>query len=271
MLIHRQLHLAAHLNQVDIVDVLLKSGAKIDHGKEKAVQTPLHMASFKGYVKVMRKLVNQGADVNAFANDAGPVVNAAIASGNREAVELLIDKGVELSIEDNENAEIPPPLAAAALNSDTTLFDFLISKCANRLPPRDYDVALRYAAKAGQTEVFDKLLAYDHPQETYQAALDVAAGEGEWTIVNTILECRMGLNCHKTFIKAAIAFEDQSQILRAIWRHTKEALPKNTINQALYEATDCENANIVKILLEEFGADPNAEAPEVDDDDDDGK
>lgn len=219
------------------------------------------MAAFEGYVKVMRKLVAQGADINAFATNGGPVLNAAIASGNREAVELLIDKGVELSIEHNEDADIPPPLAAAALNSDTTLFDFLISKCADRLPSRDYDQALRYAAEAGQTEVFEKLLAYDHPQETYQAAMEVAAEEDEWAIVKTILERRTGLDCHKIFVKAAIAFEDQSSVLRAVWRHTDEALPMTVINEALYEATDCENANIVQVLLEEFGADPDAEAP----------
>lgn len=264
-----QLHLAAQFDQVDVADVLLKAGSEIDHGKEKAVQTPLHMASFKGYVKVMRKLVARGADINAFANDAGPVLNAAIASGNREAVELLIDQGAKLTIEkrekneENESAEIPPPLAAAASNSDTTIFDFLVSKCATRLPSSDYDQALIYAAKAGQEEVFDKLLAYDHSQENYQAAIDAAAKEGQWGIVKTILERRTGLNCHATFIKAAVVLEDQSQILRAVWQHTNEALPIETINQALYEATDCENANIVKILLDEFNADPNAKAPET--------
>jgi ankyrin repeat protein len=225
------------------------------------------MASYEGYVKVMKKLVAHGADINAFANDAGPVLNAAIGSGNREAVELLIDQGVELSIENNENADIPPPLAAAALNSDTALFDFLISKCANKLPAHDYDQALLHAAEAGQTEVFEKLLAYDHPEETYQAAMEVAAEEDEWGIVKTILERRTGLNCHKLFVKAATAFEDQSQILRAVWRHTKKTLPVETINQALYEATDCENADIVQILLEEFDANPNAEAPVSDIDD----
>lgn len=221
------------------------------------------MASFKGYVKVMRKLVARGADINAFANDAGPVLNAAIGSGDREAVELLIDQGADLTIEKKEDVDIPPPLAAAALNSDTTIFDFLVSKCATRLPSRDYDQALLHAARAGQAEVFDKLLAYDHSQETYQAAMEAAAREGEWGIVKTILEKRAGLNCHETFIKAAVVLEDQSQILRAVWQHTNKALPIETINQALYEAVDCENANIVKILLDEFGADPSAEAPET--------
>lgn len=221
------------------------------------------MASFKGYVRVMRKLVARGADINAFANDAGPVLNAAIGSGNREAVELLIDQGAELTIEKNENADIPPPLAAAALNSDTTIFDFLISKCATRLPSGDYDQALLHAARAGQAEVFEKLLAYDHSEDTYQAAMDAAAKEGEWGIVQTVLERRTGLNCHETFIKAAVVLEDQSQILRSVWQHTNKALPIETINQALYEATDCENANIVKILLDEFDADPNAKAPET--------
>ncbi|KAK5940015.1 hypothetical protein PMZ80_007433 [Knufia obscura] len=254
-----QLHLAACCDRLDIIDVLLDSGAEINHGQEQEVDTPLHMAALEGYVKIMQKLVACGADVNAFAEDTGPVINAAISSGSQEAVELLVSKGANLSLDGHE--EIPPPLAAAAKSSNTTLFDFLISACADKLPPREYNLALISAASSGQTEVFDKLMVYRHPQDTFQKAMDAAADETEWSMVKLILERRDGLDCRHVFVEAATAWDDQSEILQAVWQYTKKTLSIDIINEALYHATDYENEDIVRLLLNDFGADANAEAP----------
>lgn len=217
------------------------------------------MAAYAGFVQVMKKLIDKGADIDAFAEDKGPVINSAIASGNREAVELMIKSGAKLSIDAHDS--IDPPLAAAARISDTALFDCLISACADRLPTREYNLALVAAAGAGQEEVFRKLLAYKHPQDIYQKALTEATRETEWDIVKILLENTSGLDCHYTFIEASTAWDDQSAILQAIWRYTRGTLSINTINNALYEATDFELEDVVRLLLTEFGADANAEAP----------
>ena len=241
------------------MEVLLEAGAELDHGKDKDDDTPLHMAAGEGFVQVMKRLIGRGADINAFANGIGPVINGAIASGNQEAVELLIRKGARLSIDDQD--DIDPPLATAAISPDVSLFDYIISVCADRLPKREYNLALVAAAGAGRTEVFEKLLKYSHPHDIYQMALERATEEIEWDIVKILLEKFTDLDCHQTFIAASTAWDDRAEILHTIWRHTNGTLSIDTINDALYEATDYEKEDTVRLLLTEFGADANAAAP----------
>lgn len=221
------------------------------------------MASMQGNVEAMRKLIAKGADINAFAtyDDLGSILNTAISSGNLEAVELLIDEGAELSFpEEKRSDDIPPPLGEAARTSNA-IFDLLLSKGAGNLSAYDYDEAFIIAAANGQTEILEKLLKYDHPQEICQHAMKRAVEESEWEIVKIMLEKLTGLDCHEAFVQAAISVDDHTDILYEVWKHTKHALPKEIIDEALYRATDWEKLDIVRVLLNDFGADPNAEAP----------
>lgn len=221
------------------------------------------MASLEGHVEVMKKLIVKGADINAFAtaDDLGSILNGAISSGNLEAVELLINEGVELSFpEEKRSDDIAPPLAEAARTS-IAIFDLLMSEGAGKFSAYDYDKAFVYAAANGQSEILEKLLEHDHPQETYQLAIERAVEEDEWAVVKMMLEKRTGLDCHQAFVKAAISLDDHTDILYAVWKHTEQALPQEVINEALYEAANWEKIDIVRVLLNDFGADPNAEAP----------
>lgn len=221
------------------------------------------MASLEGHVEVMKKLIVKGADINAFAtaDDLGSILNGAISSGNLEAVELLINEGVELSFpEEKRSDDIAPPLAEAARTS-IAIFDLLMSEGAGKFSAYDYDKAFVYAAANGQSEILEKLLEHDHPQETYQLAIERAVEEDEWAVVKMMLEKRTGLDCHQAFVKAAISLDDHTDILYAVWKHTEQALPQEVINEALYEAANWEKIDIVRVLLNDFGANPNAEAP----------
>jgi hypothetical protein len=238
---------------------LLDKGANIDDGDEDGEQTPLHMAAFGGHVEVMKKLVLRGANPNATSNDIGPVVNAAISSGVRAAVELLVEHGVSLTL---DRDDLVSPLALAALLSDVSMFEYLIEQYADKLPAQEYSKALVKAAEAGRIEVFNKLLEFQHDQEYFQGALNAAAEEWNWDIITILLERCTGLGCDELFYQAATGTEPQDRILEAIWKHTNGNISEEKLSESLYDATDREKESTVKLLLETFKANPNATGEE---------
>lgn len=231
----------------------------IDDGDEIQEQTPLHMAAFGAHVEVMKKLLLRGANANATSNDIGPVVNAAISSGNRACVELLVERGVSLTL---DRKDLEAPLALAALLSDVSMFEYLIEKYADKLPPEEYSKAFVKAAEAGRVEVFNRLLEFEHSQDSFQDALHAAVSEWNWDIVTILLEKRAGLNCDKLFYEAATGTEPQDKLLETIWEYADGSISQETLNKSLYDATDREKESTVKLLLEKFKADPNATGEE---------
>ncbi|KAF6819564.1 multiple ankyrin repeats single kh domain-containing protein [Colletotrichum sojae] len=253
------LHFAAYIGRPNIVDELLKRGADIDDGIEISVQTPLHMAANAGHVKIMNKLIQKGANANAIASDIGPVMNAAISSGNPDAVRLLVEKNVSLAVEDDS---IDSPLALAGLHADLSMFEYLTKTYADKLPPKEFDKAFVKAAVAGRVDVFNKLMTYPHSRECFQDALDAATEEENWDVIMILLEQRLDLDCNGLFHQAATTAEHQDKVLEAVWKYTKGNVSKETLNNSLYEATDLEKESTVRLLLESFGVDPNATGEE---------
>ncbi|KAF4928951.1 Ankyrin-3 [Colletotrichum viniferum] len=253
------LHFAAYIGRPNTVDELLKRGANIDDGIDIGQETPLHMAANAGHVKIMNKLIQKGANANAIAEDVGPVMNAAISSGNPDAVKLLVEKNVSLAVEDDD---VDSPLALAGLHADLSMFEYLTQTYADKLPPKEFDKAFVKAAVSGRVDVFNKLLTYDHSQECFQEALEAAAEEENWEIVMILLEKRQGLDCNEVFRQAATTAEHQDKVLEATWKYTNGDISKETLNDSLYEATDLEKESTVRLLLETFNVDPNATGDE---------
>ncbi|KOS23183.1 Ankyrin-3 [Escovopsis weberi] len=259
-LVNSPLHFAAYLGRPNIVEELLNRGAVIDDAIEIHEQTPLCMASFSGHVNVMKKLLLRGADPNAQADEIGPVINAAISSGNRAAVELLVEHDVSFSLPPGTDETILSPLAMAAELADFSMFDYLVGRYADRIPVENYSQALVRAASAGRFEVFHRLLEFDHDRQTFQSALDAAVEEWNWDVVKTLLEKRRDLDCNGMFLEAATCSVPSDKVVEMAWRYAADNVPitAETLNNSLYHATDREKGSTVKLLLQEFKADPNA-------------
>ncbi|KAI0893254.1 hypothetical protein F4806DRAFT_201562 [Annulohypoxylon nitens] len=258
-LVNTPLHLAAAFGRPKIVEELLNKGAVIDDGIEQHEQTALHMAALDGQVEVMKKLLLRGANANAIADDIGPVINAAISSGNRACVELLVERGVSLTV---DRDDLQPPLAHAASLSDISMFGYLVEKYADKLPAEEYSKAFVKAAEAGRVEVFNKLLEFQHSQEYFQKALEAAVDDWNWDIVLILLDKHPGLNCDKVFYEAATCTEPQDKLLESIWEYTGGSISRDALNKSLYDATDREKESTAELLLTKFRADPNATGKE---------
>lgn len=256
-----QLHLAASFGRLDIVEELLKHGAAINDGADNEFSTPLAMAAASGHVEVMQKLMRRGADPNSIHQYNGPVINFAISSGKQAAVELLVNTGKVALWIDRDDIQSPLQLAASSL-SDISMFDYLINKYAEKLPPTEFNKALIAASEAGQIEVFTKLTEYYHSEETLQQAVEAAAEEDNWDIVLALLDKYPGLACDEVLYMASKSFEDRIDVLEAIWTYSNGnmdgRIAASKIDESLYEAADREKATTVEFLLDKFNASPNA-------------
>ena len=217
--------------------------------------TPLVMAAMSSKVDIMQKLINAHANVNAIQREIGPVINGAIISGDKTAVELLLRHGATLSYPLHEDEDWPPPLALAALLSDFALFTTLLEAGGHTLTSEEYHRAFSCGCGSGRTEVVQKLLEYDIDDETFQGALEWATQEENWDIIKLLLQQSVRLDCADLFKKACEATEDLDEILTLCQEH--DNVTSEILDECLFIATDKEKEKLVRLLLG-FGANPNA-------------
>jgi len=97
---------AAKSDRVDVLEVLLELGARIDADPYRG--TPLTWAAVNGRVASVRRLVELGADVNQRGTFGGPdhgegvtALHLAAQAGRRETAETLLELGADPTIRDS--------------------------------------------------------------------------------------------------------------------------------------------------------------------------
>lgn len=224
---------------------------------------PLAMAAQNGQINIMRKLMlDWKANINAVDSDIGPVLNAAIISGNTDAVKLLLENGVELTYDEDllDKMEVAPPLVMSAYFSDIKMFSAILEGANDKLTPDAIDDAMISAATGGNLDILRTLLeSFEHEHEAFQGSLYAATAEANWEACLLILRHppAQGLDCEELFQRAATGNEDLNEVLQACWGNNKSSISRSVLNDCLYEATDKEKESTVELLLQ-FGADANA-------------
>ena len=91
------IHEAAKLGNIEDVKRLLADGANVN-AKNDNGSTPLHNAVWIGRKEVAELLIANGADVNAKEDENGiSPLHWAVKEGHKEIIELLIDKGADVN------------------------------------------------------------------------------------------------------------------------------------------------------------------------------
>lgn len=91
------LQLAAMDGDVEIVQMLLKAGSKVDFCPGKDRESPLYIASFLGHPKVVEILLTHGANPNLANVDGETPLHAAAFQGNPEIIRMLIVAGAKVN------------------------------------------------------------------------------------------------------------------------------------------------------------------------------
>jgi len=149
----------------------------------------LLIASSMGACNEIIRLVSKGADVNYQLGGNATALHYAIASGRKEAVEILLLLG---ALPDKLDPYGRSPLITAVLSQNLDMAEILIRYGA---PVSQADlnnsVALHHAAALGNFYITDMLLYYDSPIDLYDdegnTPLMVAVGFGYYDITDILL------------------------------------------------------------------------------------
>ena len=87
---------AANRGDLKKVKRLLNEGADVN-AKDEDGWTPLHWAAYYGHLNVVKLLVDRGADVNAKSKAGETPLHWAAANGHLDVVEFLVDRGADVN------------------------------------------------------------------------------------------------------------------------------------------------------------------------------
>ena len=90
---------AAGKSDLEMVELLVKSGAKIDKADNNKL-TPLLSACLTGRPEVVKYLLDKGAKVNVKSKSGLSAIEAAVLRNDPEMIDLLISRGVDIETED---------------------------------------------------------------------------------------------------------------------------------------------------------------------------
>jgi ankyrin repeat protein len=140
------LHAASLAGHEKVVKMLLDKGADIN-AQGGSYGTALYAASLQGHEKVVELLLGKGADVNAEGGYYGTALHGASARGNEKVVELLVGKGADVNA---LNGGSGTPLYAASARGHEKVVELLLGKGAdvNAISGR-YGTALYVASYKG--------------------------------------------------------------------------------------------------------------------------
>lgn len=129
---------ATQLGHKEIVEILIRHGAKVNNTSYPDHISALHLASAKGYYLIVQILLNNGAKIDHQDSKlrSTPLMRAAV-NGHKKVVQLLIDRGALLNVRGNRGESA---LFLAISAEETGIAKLLIERGANKIRPDIYGV-----------------------------------------------------------------------------------------------------------------------------------
>ncbi len=113
----RPLHWAIRADEVEIVDLLIRSGADANAPDRLGI-TPLYLAAMNGSGPILRKLLDAGANANQIEKTGESILMVATRTGEVDAVRALLEHGANPNIAEPQLLLTPLMLAAEAGYTD---------------------------------------------------------------------------------------------------------------------------------------------------------
>lgn len=210
--------LALERNNTGTVDLLLNLGISANMKLMITGEThrPLHYAAYQGSLRMLRLLLDHGADVDAEKT----LLFEAIIGGNPEVVKILLQKGADPN--QDSGSGYSSPLMFAVANCDRELVRLLANSGAdiNFINYRDM-TALDIAREKGFGEIVQLLLQLgakekiSSPQR--ERALFSAVGDEDYQKMQRLLDKGTNINCldglHRTPLIHAAAYGKGGAVL----------------------------------------------------------
>lgn len=157
----------------ETVELLFKAGAKVP---------PLQMAAYRGNLQEIKRLLQEGSDIDSHNDFPATALNIAVASGQQEVAAFLINKGAAVNIEflllavghghqdianlliakgvdvNAKDSRNMTSLHYAAWNGHLSIAEMLISKGADINAKNNYGATPLITASSGRKKEMVKLL-----------------------------------------------------------------------------------------------------------------
>jgi ankyrin repeat protein len=203
------LMVAVRAGSADVVRWLLDHGATVDAGTKKEDGTALLGACDRGFLDVVKVLVERGADPNRQDSRGWTPLSAAIAQDHTPVAEYLITRGA--NIHDASVSTERSILMLASERGNTSLVRMLIDKgAAVNHTDEDGDHALLEAAVAERTEVVALLVKRNAKVDLQNSegwtALSKAAALGHCEVVKVLCEAGADPSLRNKFGRTALAY-----------------------------------------------------------------
>ena len=264
-------HLAAHFGLLNVLEVLLPSqtGELAMALKERNSydQDVLYIAAEHGHHKMVKLLLDKGADVNAQSEQYS--INALMAAsleGHEQMVKLLLDKGADVNAQ-AQGGDFSNALQAASIQGREQIVKLLLDKGADvNAQGGYYSNALQAASLGGYEQIVKLLLdkgADINAQDGYYSnALQAATVEGYEQMVKLLLDKGADVNSqggyYSTALQAASA-PGYEQIVKLLLDKGADVNAQGGYySNALEAASIRGHEQVVKPLLDK-GADVNTQ------------
>jgi ankyrin repeat protein len=119
---HTPLWHAANWSRMQHADILIRNGARVDD-RGPGSTTPLIEAARYNSLKLVMRLVEEGADVNAVS---------------KEDYELLSEDGADVNVASDEKYVLLGPIERPDVDNKIIILRYLLANGANPTPPADF-------------------------------------------------------------------------------------------------------------------------------------
>lgn len=256
------LHEAAKNGNLDETKRLLENGANIE-AKSGIDNTPLHVASLKGHLELVKLLLENGANIEDEGFSMYTPLQYASENGHLEVVKLLLEKGANIESKDESNFT---PLQTALGNGHLEVVKLLLGNGANIEAKRmDGKTPLNKASEYGELEVVELLLENGANIESRdmrdRTPLHNASSTGHIEVVKLLL--KNGANIEATSMNGSVLNTTSSlEIMKLL---IKEGANVNAIvmknrRTVLHFSSIRDELEVIELLLEN-GA--NIEAKDI--------
>ncbi|MEM6344684.1 MAG: ankyrin repeat domain-containing protein [Bacteroidota bacterium] len=252
---------AAREGDISLIKRLVANGADID-AQTNAQGSALNAAARKGHAEVVRLLLALGADPNVQNNSQGSPLNAAARYGHNEIVRILLANGADINAQTNGQGSA---LNAAVRHGKAETVKILLSSGANpNVQNSGQGSPLNAAVRREQYELIPLLVANGadiNAQTNGQgSALNAAARKGQVEAVKLLLALGANPNIQNNGLGSplnAAARHGHNQVVKILLANGANINAQtNGQGSALNAAARHGYVETVKVLLR-AGADPN--------------
>lgn len=113
------LYVAVYHNRAEVVEALLAAGVDASLRCGRYGNSPLHLATERGYLEILKILIDPGAEVDATSRDGRTALHRPAFFNNAEAIGMLVEAGSNIEAE-NKSGCRPLHDAAPSLRLEAT-------------------------------------------------------------------------------------------------------------------------------------------------------